>query len=623
MTRDLDGLIFSVRKGSKSGSFVVPIDLALIDTLESADRLRREADSVGAGLRGGRPMGPRAESQLTPREMQARLRAGHTVEEVAKAAGVHPEWVERFEAPVAAERSRVVETALGMTSSKARVGDSALPLAESVRVNLHDKGVAQPAELEGWSAQSLDGTRWLVRYEYVSRQRRQKAEWELDFETRSLTPRNRTATELGYVNSARRRVPLASVPRVPAAERNEIPPRPLTMALPVIDTLEPEADESEGSDDQRSSGRIVKATTRRSPAKKATARKTVAKKATARKTTARKAAAKKSPAKRAATRKVAARKAAAQKATTRKAATKSTRAAKKAVTRKSPAKKTVAKRSAARKATAARSTARKTTARKTAARRGATGTTSARRSAPKKATTRKTTAKRTTPRKATIRTVAARKATKRPTAARKVAARKAPVRKTAARKTAARKTAARKTAARKTSARKATARKTTARKVAARKAPVRKTAARKTTARKATARTRSGRPRVEETRTKATTPVEAIVETASSVVEPDPMLEPEVAATVEVQPAPEPVEPVVTTTAATTPAEAAAPTPDVVIRVPTAASGRVAPARPAPAATRTVPPGWPPLQEPGDDTAEVPAVRSGGWRRLTRPLRAR
>src|SRR5450759_1817170 len=46
----------------------------------------------------------RRESSLTPREIQARLRAGESPEDVAQAAGVPVERVTRFEGPVLAER---------------------------------------------------------------------------------------------------------------------------------------------------------------------------------------------------------------------------------------------------------------------------------------------------------------------------------------------------------------------------------------------------------------------------------------------------------------------------------------------------------------------------------------
>jgi len=51
------------------------------------------------------------ESQLRPREIQARIRAGASVEQVASAAGVPIQKIERFAYPVLLERSRTAEVA--------------------------------------------------------------------------------------------------------------------------------------------------------------------------------------------------------------------------------------------------------------------------------------------------------------------------------------------------------------------------------------------------------------------------------------------------------------------------------------------------------------------------------
>src|SRR5437764_15460272 len=51
------------------------------------------------------------ESQMRPREIQARIRAGESVEQVANSAGVSMQRVERFAYPVLLERSRTAELA--------------------------------------------------------------------------------------------------------------------------------------------------------------------------------------------------------------------------------------------------------------------------------------------------------------------------------------------------------------------------------------------------------------------------------------------------------------------------------------------------------------------------------
>ena len=51
------------------------------------------------------------ESQLRPREIQQRIRAGSTVEQVAAASGCSPERIERYAYPVLLERSTIAEKA--------------------------------------------------------------------------------------------------------------------------------------------------------------------------------------------------------------------------------------------------------------------------------------------------------------------------------------------------------------------------------------------------------------------------------------------------------------------------------------------------------------------------------
>lgn len=52
-----------------------------------------------------------SDSALRPRDIQARIRAGATAEEVALAAGIPVERVKRFEGPVLAERAYMAERA--------------------------------------------------------------------------------------------------------------------------------------------------------------------------------------------------------------------------------------------------------------------------------------------------------------------------------------------------------------------------------------------------------------------------------------------------------------------------------------------------------------------------------
>lgn len=213
-TSDLDGLIFSTRKGSASGGFVVPIGDELYEKLAEVERLRNGGASSGGGVPGDARRGAadvesrpaRPESLLTPREIQARLRAGRTIEEVAREARVAPDWVERFALPILAEQRQVVETAQDATFSKARLGPSAEPLGRSVARNLVERGVRMLDEEfdAAWSAYQLHDGVWMVRFQYESRGRAHVAEWQLDVAVGQLAARDRHASDLAYVDPGSR-----------------------------------------------------------------------------------------------------------------------------------------------------------------------------------------------------------------------------------------------------------------------------------------------------------------------------------------------------------------------------------------------------------------------------------
>jgi DUF3071 family protein len=86
------------RPGERRERFTLPVD----DNLQAAVRgdLSR-LDQIEIEL----------ESQMRPREIQARIRAGASVEQVATAAGVPTQRIERFAYPVLMERSRIAELA--------------------------------------------------------------------------------------------------------------------------------------------------------------------------------------------------------------------------------------------------------------------------------------------------------------------------------------------------------------------------------------------------------------------------------------------------------------------------------------------------------------------------------
>jgi hypothetical protein len=212
-TADFDGLIFSVRKGAKSGSYVVAVDEALLDAINELRRLagarRGELEPAGQPPSGpseerGGARGTGGPSTLTPRQIQDRIRAGWSVDQVADEAGTASDWVWRFARPVLAELEYVVARARAGTMVKARAGRSTLSLEAAVRRNLLDRGVRPSGGVDtGWSAFLLEPGSWVVRFEYDAPAGAQRAEWLYDGSTGDLTARDRRATDLGFVGKPR------------------------------------------------------------------------------------------------------------------------------------------------------------------------------------------------------------------------------------------------------------------------------------------------------------------------------------------------------------------------------------------------------------------------------------
>ena len=224
-TSNHEGLLLSPHEDATSGDYFVQIDEYLAAAIEQRpdgqDRQKAQSGEGGEEEQTVTPpvtpavtrpvvrTRPKPASDLSPREIQARLRSGASVAEVAEEARVDEDWVLRFADPIVAEQSRVVQRALQLTFTKPRVGPSAQPLRNSVRWNLADQGALRDDEVfdAGWSAYNLHGSTWVVRFSFSAKRRRKLAEWEVDLRQGELKARNRVATDLGYVEPGRRRKP--------------------------------------------------------------------------------------------------------------------------------------------------------------------------------------------------------------------------------------------------------------------------------------------------------------------------------------------------------------------------------------------------------------------------------
>ena len=165
-------------------------------------------------------------AMLSPREIQARIRAGATVTELAEASGVAEDKIVRFAHPVLLERSRAAE--LARASHPAGIdGPSLSTLGELVAECLSLRGNS-PAEAV-WDAWKTEGGRWTVQVSWHNGTTEEFAHWRFSPGSHGGTtdPIDDLAVELTEPELARasRRSVMSVVP--PVAE-----PRPQREVLP-------------------------------------------------------------------------------------------------------------------------------------------------------------------------------------------------------------------------------------------------------------------------------------------------------------------------------------------------------------------------------------------------------
>ncbi|MFF9404646.1 septation protein SepH [Streptomyces anandii] len=153
-----------VLKAADSTEYTLPID----------ERLR-------AAVRGDRPrLGQieiEVESHLRPRDIQARIRAGASAEEVAQLAGIPVDRVRRFEGPVLAERAFMAERA--RKTPVRRPGENSGPLlGEAVQERLLLRGAEK--DTVQWDSWRRDDGTWEVLLVYRVAGEPHSASWTYD-----------------------------------------------------------------------------------------------------------------------------------------------------------------------------------------------------------------------------------------------------------------------------------------------------------------------------------------------------------------------------------------------------------------------------------------------------------
>src|SRR5512139_1427363 len=134
------------------------------------------------------------ESPLRPKEIQARIRAGETAEEIAESAGIPVERVRWFEGPVLQEREYMAQQAQRVMVRRQGESSPGPPLGEMVEERLGRRGV----DLEDieWDSCKCEDNTWRVRLSFFDDGRPHAAEWVFDPRRRHISPLDEEAARL-------------------------------------------------------------------------------------------------------------------------------------------------------------------------------------------------------------------------------------------------------------------------------------------------------------------------------------------------------------------------------------------------------------------------------------------
>ncbi|GAA4628750.1 hypothetical protein GCM10023196_046410 [Actinoallomurus vinaceus] len=138
------------------------------------------------------------ESPLRPKEIQARIRAGETAEEIAETAGIPVERVRWFEGPVLQEREYMAQQAQRVPIRRPGESSPAPALGELVEERLGRRGI-DLEEVE-WDSRKCEDSTWRVSLSFYYDGRPYSAEWAYDPRRRHISAVNDEASRLSSLD---------------------------------------------------------------------------------------------------------------------------------------------------------------------------------------------------------------------------------------------------------------------------------------------------------------------------------------------------------------------------------------------------------------------------------------
>ncbi|HEV7205925.1 MAG TPA: septation protein SepH [Jatrophihabitans sp.] len=163
---------------------------ALLNDAPLRDAARADAPRVAAHR--AAPAEP--EVTIGPREIQMRVRAGESPEDLAEAFGVSLDRVLRFAAPVMEERARITDEARRARARRSTTEGQVVVFGEAVDDRFTAHGIV-PTEVT-WASRRRDDGEWVIVAEWLGGASTHSAEWLFHRTTRSVTPVDETAADL-------------------------------------------------------------------------------------------------------------------------------------------------------------------------------------------------------------------------------------------------------------------------------------------------------------------------------------------------------------------------------------------------------------------------------------------
>ncbi len=156
-------------------AFVLADEVGRLLALPLDDRLATALKTDNATATTSAISAPDPAGALSPRDIQARIRAGESADEVARIAGVPVDRVLRYAGPVLQERAMLAQHA---RRTKLKGQDKNATLAQVIDARLAQHGV--DAEKISWDAYRRDDGTWRIVATWPSGKATATAMWELD-----------------------------------------------------------------------------------------------------------------------------------------------------------------------------------------------------------------------------------------------------------------------------------------------------------------------------------------------------------------------------------------------------------------------------------------------------------